>query len=818
MTQLKFPAGPFDYILKTAAPDIPEQRKLEADFASMAMPFVADRASALMPYMIGFEAVDIAEDGSKAVGIFGFRIRKKYVYVPVFFSNGQINGVDMIYYRDDNRLGALIEENVQRLVGVPDVELGDVSKEPRNSVYATTNDTRYPDWQRLPGSPGGLKMAEVSENLQGALQELLSGTVKTAELNPEVAAIYANVTRAAGAPLRIFHTGEPLRDFLREHATAPMIGKFAQALERPEFAARFAGMYPDPDVLFADAGTAVKEAAEKKELSVSFDALPTGKPGSPERERAANRILRNGFNVVDRRQKDKLSALTVESTVRLAAPSGPGPANVLLKDGTLTPAYILKRHRDSTRGCGDYDREAQAPTVYIYFPEVGKVILANSSTVFVSQGQDKVDTKDPLKGGVKLSAADGSKDYMLMSSDGRVLGVYCVQGVLDDGKTGKVYRLRSASYASSSARYSATGEGTYHGIMDDSHAVRGLQGLFGPGTGGATPFCGTLDVLVSDVPDVVRLSENKIAIPEDWRLVPVISHANDLMPWEPGESDERRDKRKELALQLERLSLGNPRDAMDFALHDGIRNIKVASALDCGEPAFTVLVEAEGQPVAHYHKLKLAEAYYTLLTDLRLGATDTEALMDAASDKGETRALVKLAQGLVIPPVNTPMPEQYDSRLRSMVHGPQTEITTGFTPQGEQPFAGYPEARPEEGQSAMESGNGAVTWNDAMQLAEQSADQGNRTVFDHAMIGGLSKLFDIRTALRSYVPRIREAEDRLGRVLFMLNWHNEEFTDISGETELSMREDELRSSFKQVSRLSNWLEDSASDKGTDVTS
>ena len=54
------------------APESANQRQFEDDFGSLAYQFVNDRAPALVPYMLGFEVVDRNEDGSKAVGIFGY--------------------------------------------------------------------------------------------------------------------------------------------------------------------------------------------------------------------------------------------------------------------------------------------------------------------------------------------------------------------------------------------------------------------------------------------------------------------------------------------------------------------------------------------------------------------------------------------------------------------------------------------------------------------------------------------------------------------------------------------------------------------------
>ena len=64
--------------IKDAAIESPDEVQLENDFANMAFAFLQDRAPKLIPYLLGFEVVDREEDGSKAIGIFGFKVGEDY--------------------------------------------------------------------------------------------------------------------------------------------------------------------------------------------------------------------------------------------------------------------------------------------------------------------------------------------------------------------------------------------------------------------------------------------------------------------------------------------------------------------------------------------------------------------------------------------------------------------------------------------------------------------------------------------------------------------------------------------------------------------
>lgn len=106
------------------APESADEAMFENDFSTLAFQFVQDRAPALMPYMIGFEVVDRTDDGSKAVGIYGYKVDDDFYYIPVFFLNNQIRGVDMILNKKTNSFMPLTENWVDYIVDRHSVTLG----------------------------------------------------------------------------------------------------------------------------------------------------------------------------------------------------------------------------------------------------------------------------------------------------------------------------------------------------------------------------------------------------------------------------------------------------------------------------------------------------------------------------------------------------------------------------------------------------------------------------------------------------------------------------------------------------------------------
>jgi len=92
-----------------------------------------------------------------------------------------------------------------------------------------------------------------------------------------------------------------------------------------------------------------------------------------------------------------------------------------------------------------------------------------------------------------------------------------------------------------------------------------------------------------------------------------------------------------------------------------------------------------------------------------------------------------------------------------------------------------------------------------MDLAAQAGELGQRHVFDYASIGGLAKVYDTGALIDTYIPQFMQAVDRLGRVLFLYYWKNEDFGERYGTSDTVELEDTLRSVFKQFGNLALML-------------
>jgi hypothetical protein len=89
----------------------------------------------------------------------------------------------------------------------------------------------------------------------------------------------------------------------------------------------------------------------------------------------------------------------------------------------------------------------------------------------------------------------------------------------------------------------------------------------------------------------------------------------------------------------------------------------------------------------------------------------------------------------------------------------------------------------------------------AANAASQAGQAGQKQVFDHSVIAGLAKTYDVGSVIDTYIPELLQALDKLGRILFLFYWKNKEFTERYGTEDMSELEDTIRGVFKSFGDL-----------------
>ena len=88
-----------------------------------------------------------------------------------------------------------------------------------------------------------------------------------------------------------------------------------------------------------------------------------------------------------------------------------------------------------------------------------------------------------------------------------------------------------------------------------------------------------------------------------------------------------------------------------------------------------------------------------------------------------------------------------------------------------------------------------------MELAQLAEQTGNKSLFDHGVIGSLSKTYNSSLMIDKYLPGMEKALDYIGRLLFLFYWKPEDFADLYGDNDQSGLENNLLSNFSSFGDL-----------------
>lgn len=327
----------------------PDQQ-FERDFADMATTYLQDRAPRLMPFLLGFQTLDRDDDGLRAAGAFGFKVGNKMLFVPTFFMNGELKGMDSIYISDEDLFVPFEEDWVDFLVGRQPFELGS----PRDfQTYRPAG----PDLRTYWGSPSVHKGSALLEPCRGMFAtprsqpDLLEKMVKTCGEGPIKA-----LARAFVENPELWKAAEPLcpADRLRKlAAAAPSQPRSFQLHD-----------YPTVDVVTSpnDRRVAFFDDAQREKLA-------RGRPV-----------------VIDRRSRTKV-AVSIDQTRFLENPTRAGRYEVFWNDGRMREAWVL------SPSVSEGERASFLDLMIIVDSESKRFYVAYRNAIWVGKQLDIEDTK-----------------------------------------------------------------------------------------------------------------------------------------------------------------------------------------------------------------------------------------------------------------------------------------------------------------------------------------------------------------------------------------------------------------------------------------
>lgn len=759
------------------------------DFSNLAFTFIQDRAPALMPYILGFELVDREPDGTKAVGVFGFKVGDDYYYVPAFFMNNQVKGVDLLLSKKTNSFVPLSDDWIGFIVNRSENKLGDDV-----DASKAQEDFENPDFEflRRPtvgplGGPVTFKGAEAGpgrpwsfatawKRMEGKALSFADGDQAYAE------GLRTSLGKMAGARSASSAVcGEsPIRSYLRRIGGPAAAGSLSSEVAGDvKFASALMEFYNGVSEVFPDRYDreclAVKRAQEKAEVDkpkVLFTDRPDHTSGD---EESARDIVSDGFTVVDRRgEEEKSSVVEMDYEDEFGNPDVPGTYDVLLAGGAIRRAEILDMNRVAGYG-------TTGGTV-VRFPDNGQTMCVRKRDIIV-HGERKGSAREIYDGASPIPSVRIGKRYVFVGPDGSCIGVVDVHGVSKE----KGARPVIDGYLDSYCRGSDDGDG-------DS-----LSGsMWSPS------YCDRFELADYDGNPAVHGST--VVLPRNWKAI----DAGDRVPYHGDLTDSGDEDGDDEIPESKVHRLGSMATLQSELRKAGAAPLDMRS--DDGEEYYWSF---DGSP--YTAPVGYKDASVALVAGMGLGYGDARSILKAAAASRAKRVLVKAAQAMPGQFVGVGMGQPAQQTPGSDPYTGIPAYDIPFEDEVSGQFTGVPQYNPENvqgenlgGEASIQSQSGGGDGSgdtppefdpEAAQLAQDAAASGQKEVFDLAAIGGLAKVYDTGDVVDSYLPEFMQALDRLGRTLFLYFWKHDDFVERYGTGKVVEMEDLLRSTFKQLGSL-----------------
>lgn len=853
------------------APESANRRQFEDDFGSLAYQFVQDRAPAMIPYLLGFEVVDRNEDGSKAVGIFGYKVDDDFYYIPAFFLNNQVRGVDMILNKKTNQFVPLTEKWIDFIVNKHSIRIGSPAS---NEVRDTMRNPDLTFVQRPQTALGKIAEdnspwtpTEAWEHIKEATAKLLSDEA----FNDMIAGVAERGSLMKSAESKY------VKDFMEKVGGPECMSSFLRTLHDVDFANAYLSLYKDAEAVFTDklvnASIHVDrmrkaaEAAPKVRIVSATSGLAKGAEDTPAAdvgeadkplsfEENARQIVEHDFTIEDERKDEEVSRVTDDKALvdfehRFQPPDGPGRYNFMMSDGMSREGVMLNAVLSPS---------CDKKNTLIVFEDDGNILTEacprSVITTEFSEDSQKDDAGDDLKklfdrakpiseieiGDVDPRRNEG-KPYLFVDDKGNAAGPFFIKFSLADGD-----HIRFGTGWGSDAKIvtdSGDGLSDGYGFMDWNlgdryHNFDGRRDR-NEGCCDKCPCesCGGDDfITVGSFSGMPKKTNAGVIIPNDWRALP-IKVVPKWAPYVENESEKDRQAReakyaKDYAEYKSKYTFASAMDILETMKSEGVERIKVASD---GVDYYVVVDGAKRR----HGPMNYKSAAVDLVT--RFGLRPRRAfdvLSKVASDKEvmlllgipslvqtEKKAqdnLVNVAMPAPLEQLPTTDPYTgipiYQSPYVDMTQGqftgvpglpPEGGLTRGINIGGEVERSMGEGEYPDEHQEAGESMALPID-EEARRLAEEAAAAGQRHVFDQAAIGGLVKVYDTANVVDSYIPDFMDTIDRLGRILFLFYWKHEDFNQRYGSDDVVQMEDSLRNVFKNLGELTLHLKEKAVQK------
>ena len=817
--------------LKRASLGGEQESGFEQAFSSLAFAYLKDKAPRLIDFIVGFQLVDRNEDNTKAMGVFGFKLGEQWIYAPVFFLNGDLKGHELLYVKKQDMFVPMKENWVNYLMAKKPHIMGERSPKDTFQLGGMSPNIEQLSWppeqskfsadqfHRMvkEGIDRGVKCVE--DWAQGVMPMISAAIMKSARFLFREAkkGTSLDMDKVASAPLQAVLAGQKF-DLTRLLQSNVHIAKAAWDMSRqyPRLKQAFDKFY-GPD-FFPQLGQTIKTAFQRERTNIMPVARPAAPaaPGKfliPEEKQAAGppvrvitrddvatvqnlpelteeerkKLLNDGVLIVDRREGEEVSKSynTQAAPQTLTNVQETGLYDILEKPGDFTQHLVIANPY-SNKG-----QEAGVTTIRLADGD-----KAWKNIVAQALWHRHVETRDVFQkwfddqGGSESLKKGGT--YVAIGERGQGTVPFVVRQDYGDG----CYKVDFECHFDEGPRRPGDMSHTFYDDFNDHDG------------GYVSPYGAKL--FLNKRPDSeVRAVSGELHIPDKLKIIKIKSPPkpkkdegccrHSIMGGPMGDEDDY-DGTGSSPSPIK------PGDIADIQLHFTQKTARMKIYSDHNE--VTITTEKTGND-----RMSPLKGVLALVRQHGLTEKAAREMIKTAQRKGQEVFRIKYAQPFPHAETTGPGPnspqfpapetgtENHGYRMSPSIY-PQEEFLSveGLQSDLTDPKIYDPFLMPDQ---------------NAVSMATQAGEQGQKEVFDVGMISGLLKSVRQDSLVDRYLGDLMKALDRLGRMLFMFYWHGEEFEERYGKHDLPELEDSIRNAFETLGDVTLFLKEKTIDGGED---
>lgn len=738
--------------------------QFEQSFSNLAHAYVQDSAPTLLDHELGFQLLDKNEDESRAVGVMAFQVGSQLLYSPTFFLNGELKGSELLYIKNQDLFVPLTEGWLKYII----------NRKPHTSGEGVTPSSTagrlsYPDIRGLSETPGKaashiLSFAKPFIDKYASLQAMDLDT-ELAELNRlrEGNLSLASHLKVAGADAM-----RALCEFIENDVNvAEKFGEWygfeclADNVKRAvdeEYNDQKPSVLDLPDL---DLPSPLFEP-DNVDVYLNTDDLPDNAT-EPELEY----FYSHSILVRDHRRAEQKSVVADDTMDEdITSPSESGIYPVVTRNGDLEHKVLLLKPTTLLGTSGG---------ITILSTKSGggtrdcKYVEADQLFVSLRDNENAVQAyKDWFD---KLSVASPSSDnhYVIVDVRGRSTCPVRLGKSMGTNASGeKMYAVETPG-------------GSYGGNLYTGGAKQDTAVANRFNTAEDWSYRNSLAnnvLIISPVEGSrIHLANGALRVPSSAKFIQVDAD-RDFLPG--GLQDVARKMRQSLV----RVKLA--RDAGRFLINErpvrskqsAVKALIMQYDLDEVSATEQVAKAADGSPASG----RYVHTFHTVLPAIKQAYSSMIAGPDASYGMD----------------MQDETPGENFMGFRGDV-APNREITRvveqlAARNSGSNRHPNYPMVDADyDSQGTFQQGR-----EDLRTYVSQAAQRGDKDVFDIGMLSGMLKTVKDDLLVDKHIPALMEAQDRLGRLLFLFYWHYDKFSARFGKNDMPELEDSLRNCFEMV--------------------